>query len=165
MLTLILLLIVLPFGIAAIVGAPYLPTLKHDYDPILELAHLQPGQTLIDLGSGDGRLLRAAAQHGIRSIGYEINPFVYLVSLIVTWRYRQLVTIHLADFWRTPLPPADAVYVFLIDRLMPKLDQKLSRDITRPTPVISFVFEIPGRAPHTTTRNAFIYHYGSEPNS
>jgi 16S rRNA A1518/A1519 N6-dimethyltransferase RsmA/KsgA/DIM1 with predicted DNA glycosylase/AP lyase activity len=122
--------------------------------------NLKSGQTLVDLGSGDGRLLRAAAQRGIRSIGYEINPFVYLVSLIVTWRYRKLITIHLADFWQTKLPPADAIYVFLIDRLMPKLDQKLTADVSRPTPVVCFVFKIPGRKPISENRNATIYEYG-----
>ncbi len=154
------LLIVLPFGLAVIVGAPYVPILRRDYEPLLKLTKLKAGQTLVDLGSGDGRLLRAAAKQGIRGIGYEINPFLYLVSLVVTWRYRQLVTIHLADFWRIHLPEADAVYVFLIDRLMPKLDAKLSREIAKPTPVVSFVFQVPGRKPTTKTRNAYLYTYG-----
>ncbi len=156
---LVILLVVLPFGIAAWLGAPYLPSLRRDYEPALALAGLKPGQTLIDLGSGDGRLLRAAAKHGVRGIGYEINPFVYAISLIVTWRYRKLVTIYLADFWHVPLPPANAIYVFLIDRFMIKLDAKLTREIKQPTPVISFVFQIPGHTPRLQTRNAWLYDY------
>jgi 16S rRNA A1518/A1519 N6-dimethyltransferase RsmA/KsgA/DIM1 with predicted DNA glycosylase/AP lyase activity len=108
-LILILLLIVLPFGIGAILGAPYLPILRRDSDRLLKLAGLKPGQTLIDLGSGDGRLLKAAAAQGIRCIGYEINPYLVFISRLVCWRYRHLVTIHTADFWHTPLPPADAI--------------------------------------------------------
>ena len=157
----VLALILLPFGIGAIIGAPYVPVLRRDATGLLDLAGLTAGQTMIDLGSGDGRFLRAAAKRGIRGIGYEINPFLYIISLIVTWRYRKLVEIHLADFWRTPLAPCDAVYVFLIDRLMPKLDEKLSRDITRPTHVISFVFAIPSKKPAETTRNAYRYLYGA----
>lgn len=156
---LILLAIVLPFGLAVWIGAPYVPILKRDYESVLDLAGLQPGQTIIDLGSGDGRFLRAAARHGYRAIGYEINPFLYLISIIVTWRYRRLVRVHLADFWRTPLAPADAIYVFLIDRLMPKLNQKLTRELTQPTPLISFVFTIPGRKPDAQTHNAYRYDY------
>lgn len=156
---LILLLIVLPFGLAVWIGAPYVPILRRDYESVLDLAGLQPGQTIIDLGSGDGRFLRAAARRGYHAIGYEINPFLYLISLIVTWRYRRLVRIHLADFWRTPLSPADAIYVFLIDRLMPKLDQKLTKELSLPTPLISFVFAIPDRKPAAQTHNAYRYDY------
>ena len=158
---LIVFLIVLPFGVAAIIGAPYVPILSRDSRALLAFADLKPGQTIIDLGSGDGRFLRAAARQGYRGIGYEINPFLVLISRIVTWRYRHLITIRLADFWKTNLPPADAIYVFLIERLMPKLDQKLAKEISRPTPVVSFVFTIPGRTPEATLRNAARYRYGT----
>jgi SAM-dependent methyltransferase len=155
------LLLSLPFGISAWIGAPYLPIMRHDAEPALDLLQLKAGQTIVDLGSGDGRLLRAAAKRGIYGIGYEINPFVYLVSLLVTWRYRRLIRVHLADFWRTPLPRTDAVYVFLIDRLMPKLDAKLTREIKHPTPVVSFVFPIPGQTAVRRNRNAWLYAYAS----
>ena len=108
-------------------------------------------------------MLAAAARRGIKGIGYEINPLIYAVSIIVTWRYRHLVRIHLADFWHTPLPEADAVYVFLIDRLMPKLHRKLQADLHRPTPVISFVFQIPGVTPTASTSNAYRYDYPPRP--
>lgn len=156
---LVLVLLILPFGLANWLGAPYLPILRRDYEAIFALAGLQPGQTIIDLGSGDGRFLLAAARHGYKAVGYEINPLLYLVSIFVTWRYRHLISIHLADFWRTPLPPTDAIYVFLIGRLMPKLDQKLTTDITRSTTVISFVYEIPGRHPEARNHNAYLYRY------
>jgi len=156
---LIILLVVLPFGIAAWIGAPYLPTLRRDGEDALGLVNLKPGQTLIDLGSGDGRLLRRAARQGIHGVGYEINPFVYVVSLLVTWRYRDIVKIYLADFWTTPLPAADAVYVFLIDRLMPKLDTKLSRELQTPTPVVSLAFKIPGRDITRHSSSAWRYDY------
>jgi SAM-dependent methyltransferase len=151
--------VTLPFGVAAITGAPWLPTMRRDAEGALDLANLKPGQTIIDLGSGDGRLLATAARRGCRAIGYEINPFMYLISLAVTWRYRRQVNIHLADFWHAPLPPADAIYVFLIQRLMPRLDAKLTHELTQPTPVISFVFSIPGRKPAVTTKNTYLYQY------
>jgi hypothetical protein len=160
-LTIVGIIIVVPFALAAIVGAPYLPILRRDSTALLDLASLKPGQTIIDLGCGDGRFLRAAAQRGYRGIGYEINPLLYLVSLIVTWRYRHLITIRWRDFWSAKLPPSDAIYVFLIERLMPKLHAKLARDITTPTHVISYVFAIPGQPPIKTTRNAYSYRYGA----
>lgn len=161
MLIVVLLLVSGAFGLGAWLGAPYLPILRRDHQALLDLCELRAGQTLLDLGSGDGRLLRYAASRGINCIGYEINPLVYAVSLIVCWRYRSRITIHLANFWSVKLPPADAVYVFLIDRYMRKLDHKLSAEITRPTPVVSYIFDIPGRKAQKSLPNAKRYLYGT----
>lgn len=147
------------FGVAAFIGAPYVPILRRDYAPLLKLADIKPGQTLIDLGSGDGRLLREVASQGVRAIGYEINPVLYLVSQIVCWKYRKLVTIKLGDYWQIKLPPSDIIYVFLLSKYMERLDHKLSRDLTSPTLVVSFVFAIPGRKAVRSSRNTFVYEY------
>lgn len=160
---LILLAIVLPFGAGAILGAPYLPILKRDSKRLLELTQLKPGQTLIDLGSGDGRLLHAAAAQGIKCIGYEINPYLVLISRLVCWRYRHLVSIHTADFWRVTLPPADVIYVFGLDRYMARFGQKFEKEITRPTKVVCYIFEIPGRPTVASTSNTHVYEYGRAP--
>lgn len=162
LLPLILLLIVLPFGVGAVLGAPYVPILRRDSERILKIAHLKPGQTLVDLGSGDGRLLRAAAAQGVRCIGYEINPWLVFVSRIVCWRYRKLVTIHTADIWHTQLPPADVIYIFILDRYMARLGQKFEAEITRPTRVISYVFTLPGRTPIEETHNTHVYEFGTD---
>ncbi len=156
---LILCLVVLQFAITILVGAPYLPILRRDYGPLLDLVDLKPSQTIIDLGSGDGRFLRAAAQRGLHAIGYELNPVLYLISLVVTWRYRHLVRVYLADFWTVKLPATDAIYVFLLERFMAKLDAKLRQELVQPTPVVSFVFTIPDRRPAKQTRNSYLYQY------
>jgi hypothetical protein len=160
---LILLAVAVTFAIGGLLGAPYVPIRRRDSGQLLDLAGLKPGQTLVDLGSGDGQLLRLAAARGIRGIGYEINPIMVLVSRLVCWRYRRLVKIHLADLWRSQLPPADAVYVFLMPRFMERLDQKLTAEIKQPTWVISYVFEIPGRQPVRRGAGSLIYEYCSEP--
>lgn len=160
LLPLILLLIVIPFGIGAILGAPYVPILGRDSRRILQQAGLKPGQTLVDLGSGDGRLLRAAAAQGIRCIGYEINPYLVFVSRIVCWRYRGLVTIHTADIWHTKLPPADVIYIFILDRYMQRLETKFRAEISRPTKVISYVFKLPSEQPVSETHNTTTYEFG-----
>lgn len=151
--------VALMFGLGAWLGAPYLPILRRDAEPLLALAGLEPGQTLIDLGSGDGRLLRVAAKQGVIGIGYEINPLLVLISRLVCWRYRRLVTIHLANYWPVTLPPADVIYVFLIQRYMRRLDDKLSRELIGPTRVISLAFKIPGRPIVASTKSAYCYQY------
>jgi hypothetical protein len=161
---LIILSIVLAFGLGAWRGAPYVPILHRPAQDLLDLADLKPGQTLIDLGSGDGRLLKLAAQRGIRGIGYEINPWLWLISVVNCRPYRDRVEIHLADFWRVELPPANAISVFLIDRYMARLGTKLERELTIPTTVVSYVFAIPGKKPAVTTKNSFRYDYKNKNN-
>lgn len=155
----LLLIAVLPFGIAAMVGAPYLPVRRQDVATLLDMASLKPGQTVIDLGCGDGRLLRAAAKRGYRAIGYEINPLLWLAAIIWCWPWRRLITVKLRNFWSMPLPPCEALYVFLIPRYMPKLDQKLTAELTVPTVVVSYAFHIPGKSAFKTSKNAFAYRY------
>jgi SAM-dependent methyltransferase len=161
-LILVLLAVAIAFAAGGLLGAPYVPIRRRDSGALLELTGLKPGQTLVDLGSGDGQLLRLAASRGIRGIGYEINPVMVVVSRVVCWRYHRLVKIHLANLWQIPLPAADAVYVFLMPRFMKRLDDKLSAEIKQPTRVISYVFEIPGRTPLRQGAGSLIYEYGRE---
>ena len=68
--------ILLCFSGVLLVGAPYLPTLTPQVAAALELAALRPGETLLELGCGDGKVLIAAAQQGYRAVGYELNPIL-----------------------------------------------------------------------------------------
>jgi hypothetical protein len=149
------------FAAGAILGAPYLPVLRRDSEALLALAALKPGQTVIDLGSGDGRFLRLAARHGYHGIGYEINPLLWLVSLVVCWPVRSNVKVYCRNYWNLTLPRADVIYVFLIDRYMPKLDAKLAREVTTPTRLVSYVFPIPHKKPVASTQNSYVYQYGN----
>lgn len=147
------------FALGALLGAPYLPSWRRDTEDLLDIAQLQPGQKLLDLGSGDGRILLAAAARGISAVGYEINPLLYLYSRWRCWRYRRLIKIKLADFWREDWPSVEVIYVFLIKRYMTKLDRKLKQELQQSTKVVSYIYPIPGQTPTKTTRNAYLYNY------
>lgn len=153
------------FAFAGLVGAPYVPIHRRNQIALLDLIDLKPGQTIVDLGSGDGQLLRAAAKRGLSAIGYEINPVMVAVSWLVCWPYRKRVSIHRANLWHTIVPPADAIYVFLMPRFMARLDAKLANEIKRPTTVISYVFPIPGRTPVKKGAGSLIYRYPPTPST
>jgi len=150
------------FGLVVFVGAPYLPTLTPQVTAALKLAALKPGQHLLELGCGDGKILVAAARQGIKVTGYELNPLLVLVCKIRTWRYRQLVTVRLADFWRIELPTADAVFVFLLPKYMTRLDTKLNQLSVKQNlslRLISFAFQIPDRRADKVQDGIFVYDY------
>lgn len=150
---------ILLFGAVVFFGAPYLPTLSPQKNAVLKLLDLKPGQTLLELGSGDGRILLAAAQQGINSIGYELNPLLVLYSYIHTRRYRKKVRIIWGNYWHYSWPAADGIYVFLLDKYMQRLDKKIIRECNQPTKLVSFAFRIPGRVPIKKTKGLFLYEY------
>lgn len=150
---------VLVFSFVILFGAPYLPTLKNSADIAFELLDLKPGDTLLELGSGDGRMLRQAAKRGIKGIGYELNPLLVLYSQIANWRYRKLITFKCRNYWQVTLPECDGIYVFLLDRFMSKLDNKIKAELKSPVKLVSNAFKIPGKKPIKQKNALFLYKY------
>ncbi|MDQ3123337.1 MAG: hypothetical protein M3Q14_01480 [bacterium] len=147
------------FSFVLLFGAPYLPTLKQQQQEALDLLALKPGQILVELGSGDGRMLVAAAKLNIKSIGYELNPLLVLYSWVLSRRYKGLITIKWANFWRKPLPVCDGIYVFLLDRYMPNLHKKIVSEATGPIRLVSFAFKIPDKSYLTDRNGLYLYQY------
>jgi phospholipid N-methyltransferase len=59
----------------SVIGAVYIPTPMDTVRTMLQLAEVNQNDTLIDLGSGDGRIiLEAAKTHGASSVGVEADP-------------------------------------------------------------------------------------------
>jgi hypothetical protein len=148
--------LLLAFGGVILRGAPYVPTLDKQAKAALELLDLQPGQTLLELGSGDGKVLVMAARAGLNVVGIELNPFLVVVSWLRTRRYRKQVRIIWGDFWRVRWPACDGVFSFLLGRFMPRLDTRMQ--MLR-KPLASFAFRIPGRKPDAEKSGVYLYRY------
>ena len=136
---------VLLFGFTVFFGAPFLPTLQNRTKDALDLLDLKAGDRLLELGSGDGRLLAEAAKRGIHSTGYELNPLLVAYSRIKLWRYRKLTSVKCLNYWTQKLPDAEGIYVFLLNPYMEKLDKKIIAEVNKPVRLVSFAFEIPGK--------------------
>lgn len=147
------------FSFVLLVGAPYLPTMRKQTQTALDLLALQPGQRLLELGCGDGTVLLAAARRGIRCTGYELNPLLAALCWLRTRKYRALVTVVWGDYWQQNWPPTDAIYAFLLPRLMPKLDKKIIHSCQAPVRLASFAFKVPGRRAAKSSRGIYIYDY------
>lgn len=147
------------FSFVIAFGAPFLPTLKARTPEALDLLDLKPGQTLLELGSGDGRILRAAAERGIKSIGYELNPLLVVWSMLISLKYRKLITVRWGNYWRHRLPVTDGIYVFLLNPYMEKLNNKIEQEISKPVKVVSFAFAIPGKKPVKELHGLMLYEY------
>ncbi len=153
---------ILLFGFVVFLGAPFVPTLRRQTEAALDMLALKPGQTLVELGSGDGRVLKAAARRGINVIGYELNPILVVWSRLSTWKYRRNVKVYWRNFWKVKLPPTDGIFVFLLNRYMTKLDKKITQESNNNVKLISFAFKIPGKQPDKVSDGLFLYTYHSK---
>ena len=105
-------------------GAPYLPTLRSQTETALDLLEVKEGMKILELGSGDGSVALAAAKRGAFIVGYELNPILVAISRIRCIKYRSQVRIHWGNYWHAQWPVTDAIFVFLLDKYMNKLDKK-----------------------------------------
>lgn len=114
------------------VGAPYVPSQKRDLSAAFdELYQLGPKDFVVDIGSGDGVVLREAAKRGASGVGYEINPFLVLAAWWLSRKNRQ-VTFKWANFWNAKFPSQTTlVYTFGDSRDIKRMAQKVENEATR----------------------------------
>ena len=162
-------------ALAQVNAGPYVPTPMVILDEMLKVAQVKQGEYLIDLGSGDGRLvIEAARRYGAQGHGIDIEE--NLVQLAtdnaraagVSDRVRFIA----GDLFQADLSKADIITVYLLpsimDRLVPKLLKELkpgARIVSHDYPLVgmqfdqalNFNFEEKREISGTTT--TVIYHY------
>ena len=149
----------LTFGFVVFFGAPYLPTLSPQVKVALDLLDLKKGETMLELGSGDGKVLLAAAQRGWKAVGYELNPVLVLYSRVRTRRYRKNIVIIWGNYWTKDWPACEGIFTFMLDRFMKKLDNKIEDLPNKPIKLASFAFKIPNKQPLKTKNGVLLYEY------
>lgn len=156
----VLIILFLFFGFLPILrGAPFVPTSKERIKQALELVKLKPGQKIIDLGSGDGRILIAAAARGTEAHGFEINPFLVLKTKrkIKKQGLQNLAFCKWRSFWSQDLSSFDVIFVYGISHIMKGLEKKAKRELKPGAKVVSFIFSFPNWQPSTIENGIFIY--------
>jgi cyclopropane fatty-acyl-phospholipid synthase-like methyltransferase len=148
--------------------APYVVSPQQIVDRMLELADLKPGETVYDLGSGDGRILITAVQRfRAKAVGIEISD-----SLVISTNDRiqklglqnDARVIH-ADLRQVDLSPADVVTMYLATDANEILRPNLERYLKPGARVVSHEYAIPGWKPKQVdkdlpeARNHVIYLY------
>jgi hypothetical protein len=141
---------------------PYMSTPRHKVLKALKfISERQPkrtagtksntaiSRTFYDLGSGDGEAVLAAAEAGWTAVGIEMNPTLWVISqLRRLWspaEVRQRSRFVLGDMFRQRICSADAVMIFGVKPLMPRIAHKISTECNRGTSVhvMSYRFRIP----------------------
>jgi len=142
-----------------LVGAPFLPTSDKAVKTMVKFANIKPGQKVIDLGSGNGKILLAFANKGATATGYELNPILFLISKIRT-KKADRITVKKKSLWDANLSEYDVIAFFGIEYIMEKLEEKILRETKPGTKVISNKFIFPN-IKYTDKRNdVYLYEIG-----
>ncbi len=127
----------------------FVPTPQDVVEGMLKLAQVEKDELLVDLGSGDGRIvITAAKKYGCRAIGYEIDKELIGISneQVQSAEVGKLVTIRDQDMYTADLSEVDVVAVYAYSAVLDKLKPQFAK--LRPgARIVSHYFEIPGIEP------------------
>ncbi|MCA9391880.1 class I SAM-dependent methyltransferase [candidate division WWE3 bacterium] len=130
--------------IAIIKGAPFVPSRDSVISSMIEELGLGSGINVVDIGSGDGRVVIALAKAGYNAHGIEINPYLVIKSrLKVMLQRRKNARIHWGDMWAYNLSSYDCIVLYGIGRIMDDLEKKLMNECRSGTLVLSNFFKFP----------------------
>lgn len=160
---LILFILLLPTAYASVIGAPIVLTKKSLIVEIIKNSDLKNGEIFYELGTGTGRIMAAIAQKGIKTVGFELSPIFYLITLLnLKLRGVKNYELYRKNFFKEDLSGADALFCFLTPKAMEKLKSKFLKELRPGAKIISYVFEIKGWNPYVVIKengNAPLYFY------
>ena len=134
-----------PQTAAPVPDVVFVPTPFPVVDQMLAVARVGPGDVLYDLGSGDGRIVIAAAKRfGIRAIGIDIDPKRIEESNFNadTAGVRDRVDFRTADLFETDLRQASVVTLYLLPALNVRLRPKLFKELDPGSRIVSHSFDM-----------------------
>ena len=139
-----------PRGYEPIPGQPgkdvvWFPSPPATVETMLDLAGVTAADYVVDLGSGDGRNVIAAAKRGARALGVEYNPDLVALSRRNAREQgvSELAQFVQGDMFQADISQASVLALFLIPENLRKLKGKFSR-LKPGTRIVSNAFEIPG---------------------
>lgn len=143
---------------APVLGQPgkdvvWIPSPNDMVEKMLDMAKVTPQDFVIDLGSGDGRNVIAAAKRGARALGVEYDPGLVEVSKrnAAAAGVADRATFVQGDMYEADISRASVLILFLIPDNLRKLSPKF-RALPPGTRIVSNTYEIEGWYPETTDR-------------
>jgi SAM-dependent methyltransferase len=130
----------------------WVPTPQALVDKMLDMAKVTPKDYVIDLGSGDGRTVIAAAKRGAKALGVEYNPD--MVELAKRNAAKEGVSERAsfvkADLFESDFSQASVITMFLLSSINIKLRPKIL-DLKPGTRIVSNTFDMGDWKPDQTS--------------
>lgn len=132
-----------PFaGTKGHLDAPYWQSPPDVVTRMLELAMVGPGDCLIDLGCGDGRIVIAAAQLGARAIGIDIDSERIGEATTAAAAAGVKASFRQEDLFRVDLTEASVVTLYLLGHVNNLVSHKLRKELRPGARVVSNSYAI-----------------------
>lgn len=125
------------------IQVPFVTTAADSVKTVVELADIELGEKVVDLGSGDGRMVLAFTRAGAQVTGYEIKEPLVIKSRIKLKEAGFSSDIRHESFWDVDLSPFSIVYVYGMQSILGRLEKKLEKELYPGTKVISNIFRFP----------------------
>ncbi|XP_027025358.1 ATP synthase subunit C lysine N-methyltransferase [Tachysurus fulvidraco] len=131
---------------------PFVPATNTQVNNVLRVLQSRSG-TLVDIGSGDGRIVIAAAREGFRSVGFELNPWLVWYSRYKAWRQgvHRHTSFYISDLWKVSFSQYSNVVIFGVPQMMEQLETKLQRELQSSARVVACRFPFPTWTPDHVT--------------
>ncbi|XP_029421509.1 ATP synthase subunit C lysine N-methyltransferase isoform X2 [Nannospalax galili] len=127
---------------------PFVPATPKQIENVVKMLHRRRGP-LVDIGSGDGRIVIAAAKEGFEAVGYELNPWLVWYSRYCAWRegVQGSTRFHVSDLWKVTFSQYSNVVIFGVPQMMLQLEKKLELELEDDARVIACRFPFPHWTP------------------
>lgn len=141
-------------------GGIYVGTPAEAIITMIKLAEIRPTDIVMDLGSGDGRLLIAAAKAGAKkSIGYEIQHWLVKQSreTVAAEHLEDKIEIFPESFWHVDVSNTNLVLLYQISYAMKGIEKKLQKELPIGARVVANGFKFPHWKEERTIGNVRLY--------
>ncbi|KAK5613536.1 hypothetical protein CRENBAI_020242 [Crenichthys baileyi] len=130
---------------------PFVPATTAQVGNVLNVLRTRSG-TLVDIGSGDGRIVIAAAKCGFQASGLELNPWLVWYSRYKAWRegVHRSTSFHISDLWKASFAQYSNVVIFGVPQMMDQLELKLASELPSSAKVVACRFPFPTWVPEST---------------
>lgn len=130
---------------------PYVPATS---DQLLGVTKALRGRTgkLLDVGSGDGRIVFTAAKLGFTAHGVELNPVLVYYSRIKAFLNQQHkeTKFYRTNLWTFNLVPYNNIVIFGVEQMMIDFENKLLKEVNEGTVIVACRFPLPNMVPVET---------------
>ncbi|KAK4878794.1 hypothetical protein RN001_011300 [Aquatica leii] len=130
---------------------PYVPATDAQIKNILVALKHRKGK-VVDLGSGDGRIVIELAKQNYVSHGVELNPWLVAYSKLsaLVKGVSSSTRFYKKDLWNFCLSSYDNVLIFGVEQMMLDLEKKIKAECSKDCNVVACRFPLPNLQPFKT---------------
>lgn len=121
---------------------PYVPTKYSTVKAMIDLAKIQEGDNVYDLGCGDGRIVIEASKiKNTKCIGIEWRKDVYFMAKVSNFLKKGNAVIKNGDMYKLDISDANIIFTYLLTNAMDRIEEKIINECKDGTVIVSHGFQ------------------------